>query len=219
MSHREDQRFYRTAFPKFTLSTLPPAADWNGAVVIITDASPPALCWSNGTTWINANNKLAIEAGTGITTGAEQYETSIKQVGGIIKTEILIDIKGLRSTADGDIIGVDGTALFCHIGGIAAESGTLQFGNMLCLQAPTGGDPDINLFKATVESGVEDDAISGITGQGALLDWAGDSTLGLHKPLTALPVAGDYLYLVAGATTDADYTAGRYLIEFWGVPE
>jgi hypothetical protein len=52
MSHREDQRLYRAIFPKFTLATLPPAADWDGAVVIITDATPPCLAFSDGTNWI-----------------------------------------------------------------------------------------------------------------------------------------------------------------------
>ena len=34
--------------------------------------------------------------------------------------------------------------------------------------------------------------------------------------LTALPAADEFLYLTLGATTDADYTAGKLLIELIG---
>ena len=56
---------------------------------------------------------------TGITTGTGTiYRSSVQRVGGIITTRILIDLTGLRSTGSGDIIGVNGTSLVCHIGQI-----------------------------------------------------------------------------------------------------
>jgi hypothetical protein len=161
---------------------------------------------------------LATEAGTGITTGTGTvYKSSVQEMGGIITTQILIDLTGLRSTADGDIIGVNGTALYCHIGQItAAVNGTILTGKVYCLEAPVGGDADINIFKATAGTGVEDGAISGVAGQGALLNYAGDFAVETPKDFTAWPVADDYLYLVAGDTTDADYSAGKLLIELKG---
>ena len=56
-------------------------------------------------------NKLSTEAGTGITGGTGTiYRSSVMRQGGIITTRILIDLTGLRSTASGDIIGVNGTS-------------------------------------------------------------------------------------------------------------
>ena len=101
-------------------------------------------------------NTLATEAGTGITGGTGTiYRSSVIREGGIIRTSILIDLTGLRSTASGDIIGVDGTSNVCHIGQItAARNGTILAGRMTCFEAPSGGDPDINVHSATEGTGV-----------------------------------------------------------------
>tara|TARA_R100000988_G_scaffold9520_1_gene5492 strand:- start:635 stop:1261 length:627 start_codon:yes stop_codon:yes gene_type:complete len=170
---------------------------------------------SSGITSFDANT-LATEAGTGITTGSGTiYRSSIQRVGGIITTRILIDLTGLRSTAGGDIIGVNGTSLVCHIGQItAAQNGTILTGSMECFEAPTGGDPDINIHSATESTGVEDGAISSLTE--TLLVNAGDATLGSKVYFTAVPAADEFLYLTAGDTTDADYTAGKLFIELMG---
>ena len=164
----------------------------------------------------NILNTLATEAGTGITGGSGTvYASSVTKVGGIYHTQILLDLTGLRSTAAGDIIGVDGTANPCHIGQItAARNGTGIMGTITCLEAPVGGDPDIDLYSATEATGAEDTAISTLT-ETELVD-SGDHSLGSVKVLTAFPAADEYLYLVAGATTDADYSAGKLLIDLWG---
>lgn len=170
---------------------------------------------SAGFTSLDANT-MATEAGTGITGGTGTiYKSSVLRSGGIITTSILIDLTGLRSTASGDIIGVDGTSNACHIGQItAARNGTILAGRMTCFEAPAGGDPDINIHSATEATGVEDGAISDLTE--TLLVNAGDATAGSVVVLTAVPAADSYLYLTLGATTDADYTAGKLLIELYG---
>ena len=161
-------------------------------------------------------NTMATEAGTGITGGTGTiYRSSVIREGGIIKTSILIDLTGLRSTASGDIIGVDGTSNVCHIGQItAARNGTILAGRMTCFEAPSGGDPDINVHSATEGTGVEDGAISSLTE--TLLVNAGDATLGSVVIFTAVPAADEFLYLTLGDTTNADYTAGKLLIELFG---
>ena len=161
-------------------------------------------------------NTLTTEAGTGITTGSGTiYRSSVQRVGGIITTRILIDLTALRSTGSGDIIGVDGTALVCHIGQItAAQNGTILTGSMECFEAPAGGDPDINIHSATEGTGVEDGAIADLTE--TLLVNAGDATLGSKVFFSAVPAADQFLYLTTGAATEADYTAGKLFIEMMG---
>ena len=158
-------------------------------------------------------NTMPVEAGTGITTGSGTiYRSSVIQSGGVITTQILIDLTGLRSTGSGDIIGVNGTSLVCHIGQItAARNGTILTGSMECFEAPAGGDPDINVHSATEGTGVEDGAIGDLTE--TLLVNAGDATLGSKVYFTAVPAADEFLYLTTGDATDADYTAGKLLIE------
>mgnify|MGYP001196141074 FL=1 len=170
---------------------------------------------STGVAAFNANT-LSTEAGTGITGGTGTiYRSSVIREGGIIKTSILIDLTGLRSTASGDIIGVNGTSNVCHIGQItAAGNGTILAGRMTCFEAPAGGDPDINVHSATEGTGVEDGAISSLTE--TLLLNNGDSTLGKVGIFAAVPAADEFLYLTLGDTTDADYTAGKLLIELFG---
>ncbi len=170
---------------------------------------------STGVTSFDANT-LSTEAGTGITTGSGTiYRSAVQRMGGIITTRILIDLTGLRSTGSGDIIGVNGTALVCHIGQItAAQNGTILTGSMECFEAPAGGDPDINIHSATESTGVEDGAISGLSE--TLLVNSGDATLGSKVFFSAVPAADEFLYLTTGAATDADYTAGKLFIEMMG---
>ena len=170
---------------------------------------------SSGFASLDANT-LSVEAGTGITTGSGTiYRSSVQRVGGIITTNILIDLTGLRSTGGADIIGVNGTALVCHIGQLtAAQNGTILTGSMECFEAPAGGDPDINIHSATEGTGVEDGAISGLAE--TLLVNAGDATLGSKVYFTGVPAADEFLYLTTGAATDADYTAGKLFIELMG---
>ena len=170
---------------------------------------------SSGITSFDANT-MPVEAGTGITTGTGTiYRSSVQRVGGIITTRILIDLTGLRSTGGADIIGVNGTALVCHIGQItAARNGTILTGSMECFEAPAGGDPDINIHSATEGTGVEDGAIGDLTE--TLLVNAGDATLGSKVYFTGVPAADQFLYLTTGAATDADYRAGKLFIELMG---
>jgi len=49
-----------------------------------------------------------------------------------------------------------------------------------------------------------------------LLVNSGDATLGSKVFFSAVPAADQFLYLTTGAATDADYTAGKLLIELMG---
>ena len=154
--------------------------------------------------------------GTGITDATgEVYKSWVERYGTVIKTSIYIDITGLRHSAAADIIGNDGTSNPCHIGQITtALNGTIVSGRMTCLEAPTVADMD--LYGATESTGVENGAISGLTEKQIIN--GGNQTLGLVSIFdnANLPAANDYLYLVCQSAGDADYSAGKFLIELWG---
>ncbi len=167
---------------------------------------------------ISASVLTDMTPGTGISTGTGTIcEHSVTKIGGIFKTEILIDLTGLNSGGTaGDIIGKDGGIANCHIGQItAAINGTIIAGKIEGHEAPAGGDPDINIYSAVEATGAQDAAITGL--DETLLVNAGDMTATSVVNLTAWPAADEYLYLVCGTATDADYTAGRCLITLWGV--
>lgn len=47
-------------FPEYTLATVPAADTWQGHCIIVTDSTPPALCWSNGTNWIATDDGTTV---------------------------------------------------------------------------------------------------------------------------------------------------------------
>lgn len=166
------------------------------------------------------SDSLGTGAGTGITAGTGTvYESSVRRQGGMIVTEIFIDLTGLNSQAtDLDIIGVNGTANPCHIGRItAAQNGAIVGGTMRCLEVPAGGDPNVALYSATEGTGVEDGLISALT-ETLIFDPNADWTIDMDRSITAMPAADEYLYLVQGDATgtNATYTAGKFLITLYG---
>ena len=157
-------------------------------------------------------------SGSGILSSANSIvEHRVTKIGGIFKTEILIDLTDFGcGDAANDIIGDDGGAANCHIGQIlAAVNGTIIAGKIECHEAPTGGDPDINLYCATEATGAENADVTGLTE--TELANCGDHSVGSIDVLTAWPAANQYLYLACGTATEAAYTAGRLLITLWGV--
>ena len=180
-----------------------------------TNASIGGTLVVTGITDLNGNT---MSAGTGITTGTGTvYAGSAVKVGGIYSTSILMDLTGLASSGSGDIIGKAATAN-SNIGQItAANNGTILAGQLNVYEAPAGGDPDIDLWYADEATGTEDAAITGLTNQTQLMN-NGDLTAASIDYFTAgvVPAADKYLYLVTGAATNADYTAGRILLEMWG---
>ena len=125
----------------------------------------------------------------------------------------MLDLTGLQSTAAGDIIGKNGSGV-AYLGQVTTANSGVVFGvTMECFEAPAGGDPDIDLYSATEATGVEDSPISDLTE--TLIINAGDAAVGTRVAGGTI-VADQYLYLVAGATTDAAYTAGRLVITILG---
>jgi hypothetical protein len=179
---------------------------------------------ATGVVTITSGNKMINEAvaGAGIEGTAGVYVTQVERFKSdtttnvnIVKTTILLDLTGLtKSATAGDIIGKDGdgVAYFARI--TTADQGVIFGIQMTCLEVPSAGNGDIDIYSATEGTGVEDTAIaalteSQITNGGALV--AGSMVAG------GAISADQYLYLVnaqgAGAGT---YTGGRLLIELTG---
>ena len=177
---------------------------------------------TTGVVTITSGNKMATEAlaSAGIEGTAELYITQVERFKSdtstnvnLVKTTIMLDLTGLASTAAGDIIGDADTGV-AYIGRVTTADTGVVFGvTMECFEAPGGGDPDIDLYSATEATGVENDPISGLTE--TLIINGGDAAVGT-RTVGGTIVANQYLYLVSGATTNADFTAGRLVITILG---
>ena len=177
---------------------------------------------TTGVVTITSGNKMATEAlaSAGIEGTAELYITQVERFKSdtstnvnLVKTTIMLDLTGLASTAAGDIIGDADTGV-AYIGRVTTADTGVVFGvTMECFETPAGGDPDIDLYSATEATGVENDPISGLTE--TLIINGGDAAVGTRTAGGTI-VADQYLYLVAGAATNADYTAGRLIITILG---
>jgi hypothetical protein len=157
--------------------------------------------------------------GAGVDT-AESYVASITTINGLIHTRIVVDISTLIGSAtDLDIIG-ESAAASCHWGQITtAKNGTLIGGLVTCLEAPAGGSTDIDFYSSTVSTGTQDVIITdaALGTETALVTSGGAWTSGASKGMTSLPTANDYLYIINGAASGGTFSAGKFLIEFWGV--
>lgn len=164
-------------------------------------------------------NTALMTAGAGVTAGVGTIvKYGISQAGGIITTQILIDITGLQSggTAE-DIFGDPvGAGAKSHIGQVTtAVNGVVWGGEWRCLETPAGCNVDIDLSQASVDTGAQDGDVTALTNYARVSD-AGNHTE-LDAPIEFGPITADYyLYLSAGTTTDTVASAGRFLITLWG---
>jgi hypothetical protein len=202
-----------TALTTFTAAFAASAA----ALIDIADglvADATALAALN----LGVAGPMATGPGTGAD-GMDAFNSRVqKELTGLQITEILLDIDGLTSEAtDNDILG-EAAAANAHVGQIvAAESGVVTAGRMACLQTPAGGEVDIDLYSnasGTLSAGADG------TGGTALLERGADWTSADDVVLTGVPAANEYLYLTVGTAstpTAGTYTAGIFLITFYGV--
>jgi hypothetical protein len=87
---------------------------------------------------------------------------------------------------------------------------------LICLEVPTGGDPDIDLYTNT-GSVLAGAAVAG-TKEINHGDWSyiGQAKATTATGLGAAATARPFVYLATGANTDADYTAGKYILRLYG---
>jgi hypothetical protein len=142
------------------------------------------------------------------------FKTSTVVNNNIVTTTILLDLTGLQSGGTaGDIIGKNGSGV-AYLGQVtAANNGTILGISMTCLEAPVGGDDDIDLYSATEGTGVEDTAISALTETQII----NSGTLSVGTIARGNTITDNqYLYIVGQGTSNAAYSAGRLLIEITG---
>ena len=172
----------------------------SGAVNSITQLSPAITDLSPGVGISPVTNSI--------------FKTSTVASNNIVTTTILLDLTGLQSGGTaGDIIGKNGSGA-AYLGQItAANNGTILGVSITCLEAPVGGDADIDLYSATEATGVEDTAISALTETQII----NSGTLAVGTIARGNTIAANqYLYLVGQGTSNAAYSAGRLLIEITG---
>jgi len=177
---------------------------------------------TTGAITIISGNKMGTEAatGAGIEGTAETYVTQVERFKSdtttnvnVVKTTLMIDLTGLASSGADDIIGKAGSGV-AYIGRVTTADTGVVFGvTMECFETPAGGDPDIDLYSATEATGVEDSAIGDLT-ETQIIN-SGDLAAGSRVAGGGI-VADQYLYLVSGSATNANYTAGRLLITIHG---
>ena len=170
------------------------------------------------------NTTAQMEAGSGITTVSTAVRHSVVKVGNVFHTQIVIDLAGLESAGSADKIIGNATDANAHFGQItAAVNGTIMAGRVTCLETPTTGEPDIDLFSGTVATAAAASAAASLTGGVSLLE-AGQNWIGTLSAnnfnvagMSTVPAANAYLYLVSSGGNDAGtYGTGKYLIELWG---
>lgn len=148
----------------------------------------------------------------------ESYASGYFRNGTLVRTHIVVDLTGLVGSAtDLDIIGNTGGAASAHMGQLTtALNGTLIGGSVTCLEVPAGGTNDIDFYSATVSTGAQDGLVTDLT-ETALITSGGAWTSGATKGMTALPTANDYLYICNGAASGGTFSAGKFLIQFYGL--
>ena len=194
-----------------------PVRSENGFETVSKNAATGVITITSGNKMINeAVANAGIEGTAGVyVTQVERFKSDTTTNVNIVKTTILLDLTGLtKSATAGDIIGKDGDGVAYFARVTTADQGVIFGIQMTCLEVPSAGDGDIDIYSATEGTGVEDTAItalteSQITNGGSLV--AGSMVAG------GAISADQYLYLVnaqgAGAGT---YTGGRLLIELTG---
>jgi hypothetical protein len=166
---------------------------------------------------LDASGNTSGAKGAGITGAAHVHRSSVMKVGGIIYTDILLDLTDLVGSAtDLDIIGGAAGAASSHLGQIvAALNGTILGGYMQCLEVPAGGADDLDLYSATVATGAQDGLVTDLT-ETVLITSGAAWTNGLIRAFSGVPPANDYIYIVNGEAVGGTFTAGKFLIRLFG---
>lgn len=133
---------------------------------------------------------------------------------GVIITDFKIDLTGLASVATAnDVIGLAAGGVAYIRQNVVATDGVVFKNELICIEAPVGGDDDINVVlnaSGTLEYDGAGGTTYGVNG--------GDAAAGqVIQNLVASATANHYYYLTAGTgDTAAAYTAGQFIFRTYG---
>jgi hypothetical protein len=166
------------------------------------------------------NTSTATAAGAGGVASGGYVTTRHSKVNGLYTTTIELDITGLKSpSADQEIIGEDGAGAAYLTKIETTKTGRIYRIEMICIEAPTTGELDIDLIASDSNSLAYDSA------EGTNVDLViatGNWTIGLMKDnmtIGGTDLNNKYVYLSTGTSSGATsgvYDAGKYLIVMYG---
>jgi hypothetical protein len=97
--------------------------------------------------------------------------------------------------------------------GSATENGVITSGELICVEAPTGGENGIGLWYGTNATGSGDSMAL----NGAQLIAVADQVLGKDGTFDIdVNLDDKNIYLVSSGSTAADYTAGKFVLRLYG---
>ena len=167
---------------------------------------------------VNSIKATGTAAGSGI--DAVSPTISVAEYNSEVITTVFIDIGAgsiVSSNDTGDVIGENDTANAYVTQITSAINGIVYAGEIICLEVPTTGDPDINVCANTSGTLAED---AGGEAQHILAN-CGTHTLALKTEFT-IPSGGiqdDFIYLTHGGSTAGTYDAGKFLLRFFGAKD
>ena len=191
------------------------------AAISFDDGGSPVFTINTATNGVKVNGLTICESATGTAAGggidAVSPTIAVGDYNSEIVTTVFIDIGAgsiVSSSTAGDVIGEDDVANAFVTQITEAVNGLVYAGEIICLEVPTTGDPDVNVC-ANASGTIAEDA----AGEGEhVLANCGVHTLGLRTTFT-IPSGGisnDFIYLTHGGTTAGTYDAGKFLIRFFG---
>lgn len=190
-----------------TATTIEAALQENRAAIDVIEAARLAML------------PTGIACGSGFKHTNTVCDIKVTRIGDLAKTEIYIDITDtLDGDTNGDIIGKDGQANAYITQITDAVNGSIVGGKVECLETPATGNTDIDFWGGITEGTLaQDAAITTATGETQWFDhgaWAAEEVDYIAND--KLPSANGYVYLANGTSTDAVYTAGKFLVTLWG---
>ena len=152
-------------------------------------------------------------------TGMSGVQNSLARIHGEMVSSFLIDLETASAHSGGSagkVIGRDssGSGGAAYVTQITEfRNGIITHGELLCLEAPVGGEDNIGVaFSSTsLEEGGTPNHLDGT---------AADQYVGKRTAITiGQDVTSDYVYLYTGGTDSGNYSAGRFILRLFGVPQ
>jgi len=161
--------------------------------------------------------------GTGFDS-AEYIKTQVETVAGEVITTVKVDITGLVCSGTvKDIIGENDAAGAYLLKLEPAVNGVVYRADIACIETPAGSNCALDIDLVSNSSALAEDAEYDGSGTATLaIAPAANWAVGDHKATAALAdlaaLASDYIYLAdgTGAASGGTYTAGKFVIKFYG---